>query len=99
MKQKTTNRGFPYYDFEDARGNKCSIQESSNAMEQRIWFGADEIGLKKFTPKQGLWEDIELEQDHPHGIVHVANNRMELNRETVKTLIPLLQKFVDTGEL
>jgi hypothetical protein len=99
MERKETNRGFYYYEFEAKDGTKCSIQESSNAMEKCIWLGADEIGLKKFIPYQG-WEDVELlEQDHPYGITHVANNRVQLNQETVAKLIPLLQKFVDTGEL
>jgi hypothetical protein len=81
MERKETNRGFYYYEFEAKDGTKCSIQESSNAMEKCIWLGADDIGLKKFIPHQG-WEDVELEQDHPYGIIHVANNRVQLNQES-----------------
>lgn len=97
MERKETSRGFYYYNFKDTRGNKCSLQESSNAMKECIWIGADEIGLSKFDPNEG-WSDVILEQN-PYGIHHVANNRVELDQETVAKLIPLLQKFVDTGQL
>jgi hypothetical protein len=30
---------------------------------------------------------------------YVANNRMHLTRDQVRDLLPLLQKFADTGEL
>jgi hypothetical protein len=29
----------------------------------------------------------------------IANNRMHLNRKQVVQLLPILQKFVDTGEI
>ena len=37
-----TNRGFQYKDFKDCYGLKCSLQQSSSAVEDRIWFGVDE---------------------------------------------------------
>lgn len=60
-------RGFHGYRFRDCYGGDCSIQDSSNAGEPRIWLG------------QG-------------------DNRMLLNQEMVKQLLPLLQHFADTGD-
>lgn len=96
LKVIETSRGFKYVEFNDRNGEPCSLQESSIATDDCVWFGCDEIGLKKFTPGKG-WEDVELQQDHPYGITHVANNRMHLNREQVAALLPFLQRFVETG--
>ena len=64
-----TERGFMRGEFIDANGNRCSIQESSNAEEKQIWLGFDE------------------------------GKRMELTRDMVSALLPVLQKFVEKGEL
>jgi hypothetical protein len=93
-----TERGFAYTEFTDLYGAKCNIQKSSLATDDAIWIGCKEIGLKKFTPYQG-WEDVDTHGDPPHGITYVANNRMHLSREQVADLLPILQNFVDTGEL
>lgn len=50
MRKKKTARGFTYYEFEDANGIKCSLQESSSAMSPKIWLGSDE------EPKMHLGE-------------------------------------------
>ena len=63
-----TNRGFGLIEFTDDKGEKCSIQKSSLALKQAIWFGCDKF-------------------------------RMHLTRSEVKKLIPILQLFVDTGEI
>ena len=96
FRKKKTQRGFAYRNFVDCKGVKCSIQESSSAEEPRIWLGADDIGLKHFKAYEG-WKDVEL-IDTIAGH-YVANNRMELNRKQVKKLLPILQHFVETGEL
>lgn len=93
-----TKRGFSYKNFKDGNGIDCSIQKSSSAMRDMIWLGADDIGLKKFIPFDG-WKDIATEDNHITGISYVANNRMHLGRKEVKKLLPLLQKFVETGEI
>ncbi|MES2531948.1 MAG: hypothetical protein V4636_13000 [Pseudomonadota bacterium] len=92
-----TIRGFAMGKFTDANGVECSIQKSSSAMEDLIWLGADEIGLKRFEPGIG-WTDVPVERTSG-GITHVANTRMHLTRENVAALLPLLQHFADTGEL
>jgi hypothetical protein len=93
---KTTIRGFKIIEFQDARGNECNIQKSSAAMEDRIWIGSKEIDLMHFKAGQG-WKQVDLihtEEEH-----YVANNRMELNQEQVRAILPALQKFAQTGDL
>lgn len=93
-----TNRGFSIGKFVDANGVGCSLQESSiMADEGHIWFGADDIGLRKFVPGDG-WSDVELENTKD-GINHIANTRMHLSQSMVKELLPALQYFAETGEL
>lgn len=98
MNHSKTPRGFRICTFKDLSGNACSIQESSLATENAIWFGCDDIGLKKFEPGGG-WSNVKLEQNFPHGVSHIANTRMQLDQKTVRMLLPILQHFADTGEL
>lgn len=95
---KHTGRGFAYVEFDDLNGTACNIQKSSLATDDAIWIGAKEIGLKKFTPWVG-WEDQDTRGDPPYGVSFVANNRMHLTREQVAELLPILERFVLTGEV
>ena len=95
---KHTPRGFAIHTFTDRNGNKCSLQKSSIATEDCIWIGCDEIGLKRFDPGKG-WSNVNLQQDHPNGVTHIANNRMHLTRLQVEKLLPILDRFVSTGEI
>lgn len=79
MKSKKTIRGFALIEFDDLYEQKCSLQKSSIATTDAIWFGVDNTGDKLGG------KDV--------------NNRMHLNREQVKTLLPYLVRFVETGEL
>jgi hypothetical protein len=102
MKKQYTQRGFVYYEFNDFGGNLCNIQKSSS-VEDCIWVGSKNIGMKGFVPG-GLpesWRDItDAQIKEKMGVQDiVANNRMHLNREQVVQLLPILQKFVDTGEI
>lgn len=87
-----TNRGFALVKFADANGKACSLQKSSLATDDCVWLGCDDIELKHFTPGIG-WSDVPLTDNH------IANTRMHLSRETVAALLPLLQRFIETGEL
>lgn len=98
MEIKKTARGFDYTNFVDRNGVLCSLQKSSIATEDCIWLGADEIGLKRFTPNVG-WENVELQQDDPYGITHIANTRMHLTRQQVAELLPYLERFVEEGDI
>ena len=93
-----TKRGFAIHEFTDRNGVKCSLQKSSLATDDCIWLGCAEIGLKRFEPFIG-WSDVPLENRGPNGINYIANTRMHLTREQVKELLPILQRFVKTGEL
>lgn len=99
LKITKTNRGFKLTSFVEANGFGCSLQESSaRSLEGLIWLGFDEIGLQRFTPNQG-WENVELEQNPPHGVCHVANSRMHLTQTQVAKLLPLLTHFEKHGSL
>ena len=101
MKVKKNKRGFGYIEFKDQHGTECSIQKSSIATEQCIWFGADKIGLQEFVAYRYPSAWVERTDVDVHTMEHhfVANNRMHLTRKQVAKLLPILQKFVDTGEL
>lgn len=91
-----TQRGFPYAEFKDRYDVPCSIQDSSIATEACIWLGADEIGLRKFTPGKG-WSEVKLAK--AEGESYIANTRLHLTQNHVRTLLPLLAAFVDTGSI
>lgn len=97
MKKTKTNRGFATIEFKDQYGHECSIQKSSIATEDCIWLGADKIGLIVGMPWNNLSE-VEV-KDHFNAQYLLANTRMHLNRKQVKKLLPILQKFVETGEI
>ena len=101
MNKHTTTRGFAYYEFKDSGGNKCTLQKSS-AIENKIWLGCSDIGLQGFIPcGDPSWIDITEKEIKEKFQVNslVSNVRMHLSQETAKELIPILQRFVDTGEI
>lgn len=96
MEKTTTSRGFGPYEFVDCGGNVCTVQKSSSALEDKIWLGSKELNIQHFEAGLG-WSKVMFKntiEDH-----YVANNRMELNRQQVADLLPILQKFVETGEI
>lgn len=92
MKVKHTERGFVRIDFKDRYNIACSLQKSSLADEDAIWLGCNKADPQVCIPGKG-WTKIEMPEEY------IANTRMHLTREQVKTLLPFLQKFVETGEL
>ncbi len=91
-----TDRGFAIIKFIDRYDVPCTLQKSSLATEDAVWFGAADIGLKHFKAGQG-WRDVELVETFEEH--YSANNRMHLTQEQVRNLLPFLQKFAETGEL
>jgi len=103
IKTKKTNRGFALGEFTDRNGAKCSIQKSSLATEHAIWLGIDDadpqimvsdahkLGIP--TPSNNGW----VKYDIPKEVL--LNTRMHLTIKQAKALLPILQKFVETGEL
>jgi hypothetical protein len=80
-----TPRGFAIHSFEDIYGQKCSIQKSSSACQDNIWFGIDNTGPHM----------VDINDKKNSSI----NARMHLSQKEVKELLPLLQHFAETGEL
>ena len=103
IKFSKTQRGFRTGTFVDRYGEQCSIQKSSLATEDAIWLGIDdanpqimcsqahEVGLKP-TADCG-W----MKYPVPHQVM--MSTRMHLTKKEVKMLLPILQKFVETGEI
>ena len=100
MEVSQTDRGFSYANFTDVGGNECSLQESSNAMQACVWLGSNKIGLQHFKAEWGGWKSV-TEPDEVNSMTehYVANNRMQLNQDQVKQLLPALQYFAEHGIL
>lgn len=92
-----TSRGFGNIDFVDMYGEKCSIQKSSIATVDAIWFGIDDANpqiMASKTKEGGTgWVPYEVPKDV------LLTTRMHLTQEQVKELLPILQEFAETGEL
>lgn len=92
-----TDRGFTVIEFSDQYDKKCSIQESSLATEDAIWFGIDNpdpIIMASKVQKGGTgWVKYPIPEDV------VIHTRMHLTQDQVAKLIPILQNFVETGEI
>ena len=99
----TTNRGFGIIQFNDRYGVRCSIQKSSLATEDAIWFGCDELD-PKIMASQASRFGVNTHQttgwvEYPIPSEVSVNTRMHLTQEQVIELLPLLQKFAETGEI
>lgn len=92
-----TERGFGLIKFRDMYDCQYSIQKSSLATEDAIWFGIDDPN------PQIMASDLELKANgwvkFPLSDKILLTTRMHLSVNQVKELIPILQKFVDTGEI
>lgn len=93
MQKYYTPRGFAVFGFCDGNGEKAVIQQSSAAEAPHLWIGPDELRLKRFVPGRS-WSDCPL----PEGDV-IGNERLHLTRENVRELLPILQRFVETGDI
>jgi hypothetical protein len=94
MELRTTQRGFTIGNFIDRYGNQCSVQKSSLATEDAIWLGIDNPKLTVFQDKQ---KGKYIITDMPE--TFSVDSRMHLTREQVAELLPILQRFVETGEI
>lgn len=95
---QTTGRGFDLVTFRDRYGEICSLQKSSLATENCIWFGVNEpkvTALAKDVYGSGEvgWVTISI-PEYAH-----LSGRMHLTQEQVRELLPYLIKFAETGEL
>lgn len=97
METKKTNRGFPIVQFTDRYGSECSIQDSSLATECTIWFGVDDA-----NPQVMASEVMEngtgwIKYPLPESVF--LTTRMHLAQEQVKEILPVLQRFAETGTI
>tara|TARA_R110000796_G_scaffold27712_4_gene76202 strand:+ start:602 stop:1153 length:552 start_codon:yes stop_codon:yes gene_type:complete len=99
-----TSRGFDYTEFKDDYGNNCSLQKSSSAMTDRVWFGLNDVNpqimvtdaIRLGLPTNGEatgWVPFEVPKEV------MFSDRMHLSQETLHGLMPALEEFIDTGEL
>lgn len=113
MIRSKTNRGFVYWEDTDSYGLQFSIQKSSAATEDRIWFGVNNVKPKVMASEV-------LENPEKYSIVEyqkalvaggigwvdyyipdtvLLSSRIHINQEQAKDIIEVLQRFVDTGEV
>ena len=111
-KMEKTERGFPLGKFTDRYDTKCSIQDSSLATEPCIWLGVDDPKpeiMSRDAVLLGVYTEAEVKAAHdgeivgwmPYRIPEEVSlwTRMHLTRQMAADLIPLLQKFVETGSV
>jgi hypothetical protein len=89
-------RGFRTIDFEDRYDQSCS-------MEDAIWFGVNDadpkimaVDAKRLgipTAQNVGWIPFHIPEEV------LLSTRMHLTRDQVEEILPILQHFVDTGEL
>ena len=103
MKLKKKNRDFAFGSFEDKYGNECSLQKSSLATEDCIWLGLDRAKPLILASKA---KENGIETDQAVGWIPfpipsdvLIGTRMHLTRDMVRDILPMLNRFVETGEL
>ena len=103
MKFEKTERGFDVGNFTDRYGSPCSLQHSSLATEDAVWFGVDDpnpqvlaskaaaLGIK--TTETTGWIPYPVPEDV------LISTQMHLTRDQLAELIPYLIGFVETGRI
>lgn len=84
-----TGRGFSIINFADITGRACSLQKSSLATEDAIWFGCDDA--EPYVMEDGLKKFISLPKDSS------CNTRMHLTISDMEMLLPILIDFSQAG--
>jgi len=103
MNASKTERGFVTIEFLDRYGDACIIQKSSLATEDAIWFGIQDA-CPQIMASEALAVGVDTDETTgwvPYPIPKnvLLTTRMHLTRELVAELMPILQRFVDTGEV
>lgn len=98
-----TDRGFSILHFADRYGVNCSLQKSSLATEDAIWFGCSDAS-PQIMASQAAEHGVETDQvtgwvPYPIPEAVSLNTRMHLTQEQVRELLPYLQHFAETGEI
>lgn len=108
LKYGFTKRRFPFVKFTDRYGAGCSIQLSSLAIDNAIWFGVDDANpqiMAKDAFRMGMEHLLNSGSERLTGWVKYPfpkevsfTTRMHLTQEQVKALLPILQYFAEHGE-
>lgn len=97
MNVGATGRGFELIEFADLYGVKCSLQQSSLATEDALWFGpndADPKIMASRTPEGGTgWVPYHISDDV------LLTTRAHLSRSMVEELVAHLQAWLQSGSL
>jgi hypothetical protein len=103
FRRTKTLRGFGIRYFNDRYDAPCSIQESSLATEAAIWLGVNDAQPKVMASEAA---SVGVQTDQTTGWVTypIPDNvqlttRMHLTIPMVRKLLPVLQKFVETGTI
>jgi hypothetical protein len=98
--KRNTQRGFRIHEFTDRYGEECSLQKSSIATEDCIWLGQDDVKIMQigWHPEYAQ-RARELPKEEQEKLNLYTTGRMHLTQEMAAGLIPILQHFVETGEL
>jgi hypothetical protein len=101
--KKKTARGFRLRQFRDRYDFPCSIQKSSLATDDAIWFGIDDA-KPKVMAREAASVGVQTTERAGWVLYPIPDNvqlttRMHLTRKQVKKLPPILQHFADTGEV
>jgi hypothetical protein len=103
MEFKQTGRGFARYLFTDRYGAQCSLQKSSLATEDAIWFGVDDAAPKIMACEAAAHGVPTTETTgwvpYPMPDAVQLSTRMHLTRDQVVELLPMLEHFVEYCEL
>lgn len=97
-----TGRGFSLCTFKDHYGLECSVQDSSLADDACIWLGIDNPRVQVFVPNgpavdgKDSWRPLEKPANADCLLV---DSRMHLTREMAMGLLPVLQRFIETGSV
>lgn len=99
-----TNRGFGLGKFTDAKGQACSIQDSSLATRAAIWFGVEDANPQILV--DGVLQSVPppVESIPIPGWPNLTNDilfntRMHLSIRQVKTLIRNFNAYLVTGKV
>lgn len=103
LKHSKTERGFNLIEFKDQYGSACSIQKSSSATEDAIWFGCDDANpqvLARDARSLGVETTATIGwAPYPLSDKVLLTTRMHLSREQLAGLLPVLNYFAITGNV
>ena len=93
INESYTHRGFKIIEFKDLYDTKCNIQESSLATDEAIWIGVEDANPQIMNSNNSGWSDYPIPKEV------FLTTRMHLTRKQVEKILPILEKFVSTGDI